>query len=110
MTPGDPIYDLMCSYLDIPGMLAAILVSDQGLVINCAQAESIDIDSISALVMDTVATAQRFGREMKAGRLDTMTIEFETMTLLLAPFEQDVMLALVALPGTFALKSEMAAG
>lgn len=110
MTAGDPIYDLMCSYLDIPGMLAAILVSDQGLVVNCAKSQDIDIDSISALVMDSVSAAQRFGQEMNVGRIDTMTLEFESMTLLLAPFEHDVMLALVAVPGTFALKSEMATG
>ena len=110
VTAGDAIYDLMCSYLDIPGMLAGILVSDQGLVVNCAKSEDIDIDTISALVMDTVSAAQRFGQEMNVGRIDTLTIEFESLTLLLAPFEHDVMLALVALPGTFALNSEMNTG
>jgi predicted regulator of Ras-like GTPase activity (Roadblock/LC7/MglB family) len=110
VTADDPIHELMCSYLDIPGMLAAILVSDQGLVVNFAKSQDIDIDSISALVMDTVSAAQRFGDEMGVGRIDTMTLEFESMTLLLAPFEHDVMLALVAVPGTFALKSEMATG
>jgi predicted regulator of Ras-like GTPase activity (Roadblock/LC7/MglB family) len=110
VTITDPIYQLMCSYLDIPGMLAAILVSHEGFVVNCAQTDDIDIDSISALIMDTVSTAQRFGDELRAGRLDTLTVDYETMTLLLAPFEQNVMLALVALPGTFALRSEMAAG
>jgi predicted regulator of Ras-like GTPase activity (Roadblock/LC7/MglB family) len=110
MTVSDPIHELMCSYLDIPGMLAAILVSDEGFVVNCAQSEEIDTDSISALVMDTVSSAQRFGDELRAGRVDTLTVEYETMTLLLAPFEQNVMLALVALPGTFALRSEITAG
>lgn len=103
----DPIYDLMCSYLDIPGMRAAILVSDQGLVVNCAQNGGIDVDTISALVVDTVSTAQRFGTEAGVGSLDTMTIEFGELTLLLAPFDHDVMLALVANPGTFALMSEI---
>ncbi len=107
MKDADPIYDLMCSYLDIPGMLAALLVSDQGLVINCAQSEDVDADTISALVIDVIAAAQRFGEETRAGYLDTMTIEFEKEAVLLAPFQKDVMLALVALPGTFAIKSEM---
>ncbi|HZJ02530.1 MAG TPA: roadblock/LC7 domain-containing protein [Thermoleophilia bacterium] len=108
---ADPIFDLMRSYLDTPGMEAAVLVSDQGLVINSAQREGspLDIETISALVGDTLSAAQRFGREADVGRLDTMTIEFGELALLLAPFEQDVMLALIALPGTFALMSDMGA-
>lgn len=100
----DPMLELIESYLDIPGMMAAILVSDQGLVINSAQTAGVDIDTISALLVDMVTTAQRFGGEANVGRLDTMTVEFERMTLLLAPFEQEMMLALVARPGTFALR------
>lgn len=99
---SDPIKDLLCSYLDIPGMLAAILVSDQGLMVNCALAHQVETETISALVVDTITSAQRFGRECGVGRLDTLAVDFESMSLLLAPFEQDVMLALVALPGTFA--------
>ena len=104
MESSDPMFELMRSYLDIPGMLAAILVSDQGLVINSAQADVVDIDTISALLVDIVSTGQRFGQEAGVGGLETMTVEFDTLTLLLAPFAQDVMLALVGRPGTFTLK------
>ena len=107
MAGTDPIDELMCSYLDISGMLAAILVSNDGLVINCAMTQETEIETISALVIDVVTSAQRFGVETSAGRLDTMTIEFEGLSLLLAPFEQDVMMALVAIPGTFALQGVM---
>lgn len=106
MAGQDPIYELMRSYLDISGVLAAILVSDQGLVINSANSSEVDIDTISALVIDTVSAAQRFGQEAGVGRLDTMTIEFEKLNLLLAPFEQEVMLALVGRPGTFSVRHE----
>jgi predicted regulator of Ras-like GTPase activity (Roadblock/LC7/MglB family) len=104
MESSDPMFELMQSYLDIPGMLAAMLVSDQGLVINSAQADAVDIDTLSALLVDIVATGQRFGEEAGVGGLETMTVEFDSLTLLLAPFQQDVMLALVGRPGTFALK------
>ena len=100
----DPMLELMESYLDMPGMLAAMLVSDEGLVINSAQRDAVDIDTISALLVDIVAAAQRFGLETRVGRIDTMTVEFDEVTLLLAPFEQELMLALVARPGTLALK------
>ncbi|MBU2603277.1 MAG: roadblock/LC7 domain-containing protein [Actinobacteria bacterium] len=97
----DPIYELMRSYLEIDGVLAAILVSDQGLVVNGAQSGQIDIDTISALVVDTLTSAQRFGVEAGVGRVDTLTVEFEELSVLLAPFDHDLMLALVGTPGAF---------
>lgn len=101
VTEADPIDDLISSYLDIEGVMAAVLVSDQGLVINGAQKGSIDVDTISALVVDTVTSAQRFGVEAAVGKVDTLTMEFEKLSLFLAPFDQELMLALVGMPGTF---------
>jgi predicted regulator of Ras-like GTPase activity (Roadblock/LC7/MglB family) len=98
----------MREYLDVPGVQAAILVSDQGLVINSAHSSEVDADMISALVVDVVAAAERFGREAGVGGLDTLTIEFKDLNLLLAPFQHDCMLALVARPGAFALGSRAA--
>jgi predicted regulator of Ras-like GTPase activity (Roadblock/LC7/MglB family) len=94
-------------YLAIPGMMAAILVSDQGLMISSATAPGVDAPSIAALVIETVATAQRFGSQVDAGFLDTMSIDFEKLTVVLAPFTPDVMLALVATPGCLDSKREV---
>lgn len=101
----DPTYAMMSAYLDVRGIMAAILVSDQGLVINSARKEDVDTDTVSALVVDIVAAAQRFGRESKSGALDTLTIEFEGLNLVLAPFGADCMLALVGHPGAFSQQS-----
>jgi len=87
-------------YLRVPGIKAAILVSDQGLTISSVGSDGVDIAGIAALVIDTVASAQKFGIRVQAGFLDTMSIEFEKMTVVLAPFTPDVMLALVAEPGS----------
>lgn len=101
MTDGDPIDELISSYLDIEGVVAAVLVSEQGLVINGAKNGPIDVDTISALVVDTVTSAQRFGVEAAVGKVDTLTMEFEKLSLFLAPFDHELMLALVGVPGTF---------
>ncbi len=95
----DPLRGVLEEYLAIPGMKAAILVSDQGLTISSATIPGVDAESIAALVVDTVSTAQRFGLQVEGGFLDTMSIEFEKLTVVLAPFTPDVMLALVAAPG-----------
>jgi predicted regulator of Ras-like GTPase activity (Roadblock/LC7/MglB family) len=97
---ADPLKPALGEYLTIPGMKAAILVSDQGLMISSAAREEVDTASIAALVIDTVATAQRFGLQVQAGFLDTMSIEFEKLTVVLVPFTTDVMLALIAAPGS----------
>jgi len=101
----DPLKAALAEYLSIPGMQAALLVSDQGLVISRAAHEGVDTASIAALAIDTVATVQRFGLQVQAGYLDTMRIEFDKLTVVLAPFAQDVMLALVAQAGSLGAMS-----
>jgi predicted regulator of Ras-like GTPase activity (Roadblock/LC7/MglB family) len=98
----DSLRQAIREYLQIPGMKAALLVSDQGLMISSATKEPTDTAAIAALVIDTVETAQRFGLQLSAGFLDTLTLEFEKLTIVLAPFTEDVMLALVAEPGSVA--------
>jgi predicted regulator of Ras-like GTPase activity (Roadblock/LC7/MglB family) len=96
----DPLKDALADYMLIPGMKAALLISDQGLMISSVAVEGVDTDSIAALAIDTVATVQRFGIQVQAGFLDTMRIEFDKLTVVLAPFATDVMLALVATAGS----------
>ncbi len=86
-------------YLTIPGIKAAVLISDDGLVISSAAHPGVDTVGIAALAVDTVTSAQRFGLQVGAGYLDTMNIDFQHLSVLLAPFTRDVMLALVASPG-----------
>jgi len=102
---ADPLRDALAEYLAIPGMQAALLVSDQGLLISCVARDGVDTASIAALAIDTVATVQRFGLQVQAGYLDAMRIEFAKLTVVLAPFAPDVMLALVALAGSLGAMS-----
>jgi predicted regulator of Ras-like GTPase activity (Roadblock/LC7/MglB family) len=97
---ADPLKQALGGYLAIPGIKAALLVSDQGLVVSSMAKQGVDTASVAALAVDTVRSAQRFGQQVKAGKLDTMSIEFEALTIVLAPFTPDVMLALLAAPGS----------
>ena len=99
-TGADPLKQALGGYLAIPGIKAALLVSDQGLLVSSMAREGVDVASIAALAVDAVASAQRFGQQVKAGALDTMSIEFEGLTVVFAPFTPDVMLALLAAPGS----------
>jgi predicted regulator of Ras-like GTPase activity (Roadblock/LC7/MglB family) len=101
----DPLREALAEYLAIPGMQAALLVSDQGLLISRAAHDGVDTASIAALAIDTVSTVQRFGLQVQAGYLDAMRIEFAKLTVVLAPFAPDVMLALVAAAGSLGAMS-----
>lgn len=101
----NPLRAALAEYLAIPGMQAALLVSDQGLVISRAARDGVDTASIAALAIDTVSTVQRFGLQVQAGYLDAMRIEFDKLTVVLAPFAPDVMLALVASAGSLGAMS-----
>ena len=102
---SDPLKEALAEYMGIPGMMAALLVSDQGLMISSVADDGVDTDSIAALAIDTVSTVQRFGLQVQAGYLDTMRIEFDHLTVVLAPFAPDVMLALVAAAGSLGAMS-----
>lgn len=99
-TGPDPLKQALGGYLAIPGIKAALLISDQGLLVSSMAEDGVDAASIAALAVDTVRTAQRFGHQVSAGKLDTMSIEFDSLTVVLAPFTPDVMLALLAAPGS----------
>jgi len=104
-TRNDPLKDALAEYMGIPGMRAALLISDQGLMISSVAQEGVDTASIAALAIDTVSPVQRFGLQVQAGYLDTMRIEFDKLTVVLAPFAPDVMLALVAVAGSLGAMS-----
>lgn len=97
----DPLHDALAEYMTIPGMKAALLVSDQGLIISSLESAGIDTATIAALSVDSVQAVQRFGLQVQAGFLNAMRIEFDRLTVVLAPFAPDVMLALVASAGSF---------
>jgi predicted regulator of Ras-like GTPase activity (Roadblock/LC7/MglB family) len=97
---SDPLREALTEYMSIPGMEAALLVSDQGLVISGVAREGVDTTTIAALAVDSLQTVQRFGLHVQAGFLSAMRIEFEKLAVVLAPFAPDVMLALVATAGS----------
>lgn len=107
MPSEDTIRRLLAGYLEISGVVAALLVSGDGLVISSAGEEEVDTEVISALVADTVTAGQRFGQEAEVGPVDTMVIEYKKMTLLLAPFEEGMILVIAASPGTVELNTQI---
>jgi predicted regulator of Ras-like GTPase activity (Roadblock/LC7/MglB family) len=102
----DHMHSFLECYADAPGVLSAMLVSDQGLIIThldslSGELNGVSLDAVAALVMDTVTVAQGFGENAGFGGLSTMLLDYDGMSLMLATVERDVMLVLVAEPGSF---------
>lgn len=98
--------ELIAEYTDMPGVAAALLISDQGLVVAAVEKEPVDAETIAALVAETLTAARRFGQAVGVGGLDTMTLEYERIALFLAPFSEDVILVLVKRPQGAAASEE----
>jgi len=96
----DFLREALEEYMTVPGMRAAMLVSDQGLIISSVAKEGTDTFGLGALAVDAVAAVQNFGRLVQAGTLDTMRVEFEGLSIVAAPFSPDVLLILVADAGS----------
>lgn len=96
----DSLREALEEYMNVPGMRAAMLVSDQGLIISSVAKEGMDTFGLGALAVDAVAAVQNFGRQVQAGNLDTMRVEFEELSVVAAPFSPDVLLILVADAGS----------
>ena len=101
----DVFREALAEYLTLPGMRAAILVSDQGLMISGVAIDGVDTVGIAALIVDTISSAQRLGAQARGGPLGTMTVEYENLSLVVAPFSPEVMLVIVAEPGSIAAAS-----
>jgi len=97
----DPLRDALAEYMTIRGVKAALLVSDQGLVISGVAHAGVDTATIAALAVESVQAVQRFGLQVQAGFLNSMRVEFDRFTFVLAPFAPDVLLVLVAVAGSF---------
>lgn len=91
----DHLREVVAGYLDLPGVSAALLVSGQGFLIASAEAGSVDVEAIAALVADVVEAVARLGVAAGGGMLDTIDMEFREFGLTVAPFDETVSLVLV---------------
>jgi len=100
--------EVLDCYVSSPGVVAAMLVSDQGLLIAHtgtagAGPTGVAPESLAALVVDTIVAAMDFGRSAKLGGLSTLLLDYEGMALMVAPVEKDVLLVLLAEPGSLSV-------
>jgi predicted regulator of Ras-like GTPase activity (Roadblock/LC7/MglB family) len=95
---ADTLARTLASYRETPGMVAALLVSHDGLVIAADAAPDFDIDAFAAQAGGMISYVAGLGGELGEHTTKYIAVEFETVTMVLAPFGEELLLALLGHP------------
>ena len=82
---------------------AALLVSEDGFLVAASAAPGVDIEALAAQIAPVVISVRRLSGEIEGGATRLISIELAHSTVLMAPFENEVLLALVGEPGALTL-------
>lgn len=92
---SDALRKVLDEYLAVPGVMGAVFVSDEGLVVSQAVPQGVDADVIAVFAADVGVACQRLGTSARAGSLEAVQIEFEQGQVWLVPFASGVSLLLL---------------
>ncbi len=99
---ADNLAAQLAPYRETPGILAALLVSHDGFVVAADADPSLNTEAIAAQVAGVIDVAARLAAEL--GRQDAkyITVDFDDLNVVLAPFNDELMLVLAGLPSALA--------
>lgn len=92
--------DVVKDLLGREGVQAVVVLSADGLAIEQASRDSVDVDSLAALTASVVQYATRLGLGANAGGLRTAVLEYERALLVIAQIGTGESLAIMAAPST----------
>jgi uncharacterized protein len=90
--------DVVRDLLGRDGVQAVVVLSADGLAIEQASRDSIDVDSLAALTATVVQYAARLGLGASAGVLRTAVLEYERALLVIAQIGTGECLAILTAP------------
>ncbi len=95
MSDRDRLAAQLAPYRESPGIVAALLVSRDGFVVAADAAPEFNADAVAAQAGGVIDVAARLAVELRQAAAKYITIERDDLTVLLAPFGEELMLALV---------------
>lgn len=100
MSDTDRLAAQLAPYRATPGVIAALLISRDGFVVAADAAPGFNADAVAAQAGGVIDTAARLAAELGQSAAHYIAIELDDLTMLLAPFGEELMLALVGTPDT----------
>jgi predicted regulator of Ras-like GTPase activity (Roadblock/LC7/MglB family) len=95
---ADTLARTLASYRQTPGMIAALLVSRDGFVIAADAEPGFDVDAFAAQAGGVLSHVAGLGGELGEHIAKYVSVEFEGVTMVLAPFGDELLLALLGRP------------
>jgi predicted regulator of Ras-like GTPase activity (Roadblock/LC7/MglB family) len=95
---SDALATRLAPYRETPGIIAALLISHDGFVVAADADEGFDAGAVAAQVAGAIDLGARLAGELGQGEAKYISLEFESVNVVLAPFGNELMLTLVGTP------------
>lgn len=96
----DNLAQRLAPYRQTPGILAALLISGDGFVVAADAEPTFNIEAFAAQASGVIESSLRLAGELNESAAKYVAVEYENATMVLAPFNSELMLALVGRPTT----------
>ena len=105
---ADTLSERLAPYRQIPGIVAAILISRDGFVVAADVEPGFDRDAFAVQASSVIECTARLAGELGEHAAKYIAVEFEKTTMVLAPFGADLVLALVGSPSVLVCEYRLA--
>ncbi len=95
---ADSLVARLSPYRETPGIVAALLISRDGFVVAADADPGFAVDAVAAHVAGAIDMGRRLAAELGQGEAKYITLEFDELNIVLAPFGDEIMLTLVGTP------------
>jgi predicted regulator of Ras-like GTPase activity (Roadblock/LC7/MglB family) len=94
----DVLRDELARYRHDPGIKAALFVSGEGLLITSVADDDVDVEAVAAQLAGVVLAGTRLATELGQSEARFVTLELDRLNVVVAPFDDDVLLVLIGGP------------
>ncbi len=105
---ADTLVSRLAPYREAPGMIAAMLISRDGFVVAADVEPDFDSDAFAAHASSVIDCTARLAGELGEHSAKYIAVEFEEVTMVLAPFGAELVLALVGKPSALVCQYRLA--
>lgn len=105
---SDALVEKLAPYRAVPGMRAAMLVQRDGFVVAADADEGVAVEAVAAQVAGVIHVGARLAAELGQAAAHYITVELDDLTLVLAPFGDELLLVLVGGPSALTCEYRIA--
>ena len=105
--PADALTARLAPYRETPGIVAALLISHDGFVVAADAEADFATEAVAAQVAGAIDLGARLAGELGQPEAKYVSLEFDTLNVVLAPFGDELLLVLVGAPSALICESRL---